>query len=249
MATTGRSDAKDSPLEPMETLRTSQFIAAVFIAVLGFASPALAHHPGTNLDKVMGDKEKFFQAVDKPAPGFGLADAAGNSVSLTDFEDKVVILNFAYAGCLDVCPLHSQKIAEIQRLLDETPMKTQVQFITVTTDPDRDTAEVLEGYGETHGLDPANWIFLTRKPGVPADATRVLARSYGLEFTETEDGQQMHGVVTHVIDRDGRLAARFHGLRFEAVNMVLYVNGIINNADVPEPTAGKSWWKRLTNWF
>lgn len=137
----------------------------------------------------------------------------------------------------------------MQRLLNETPMKTQVQFITVTTDPERDTAEVMEGYGEAHGLDPDNWIFLTRKPGDPADATRVLARSYGLAFTETEDGQQMHGVVTHVIDRGSRLAARFHGLCFEPVNMVLYVNGIINNTHAPEPSVDQTSWERLTNWF
>lgn len=57
-------------------MRISQFTAAVVIALLGVAAPALAHHPGTNLDKVMGDKEKFFQAVDEPAPGIDLANAA-----------------------------------------------------------------------------------------------------------------------------------------------------------------------------
>ncbi len=230
-------------------MRVSQLAAAFCILLLGFTASALAHHPGANLDGVMGDKEKFFQAIDQPAPGFELADLNGNPVRLSDFTDKIVVLNFIYAGCLDVCPLHSEKIAEIQGLLNQSPMKDMVQFVTVTTDPERDTADVMEGYGETHGLDPVNWIFLTGKPGEPADATRVLARAYGLEFTETEDGQQMHGVVTHVIDRGGRLAAKFHGLRFEPVNMVLYVNGLINNAHAPKPVANKSWWDWLTDWF
>lgn len=230
-------------------MRASQLTVAICIALLSLTVPASAHHPGTNLDEVMGDKEKFFQAIDQPAPGFDLVDAKGDPVRLSDFEDKIVILNFIYAGCLDVCPLHSEKIADIQRLLNESPMKAQVQFVTVTTDPERDTAEVMEGYGENHGLDPVNWIFLTRKPGEPEDATRVLARAYGLEFTETEDGQQMHGVVTHVIDRGGRLAAKFHGLRFEPVNMILYVNGLINNAHAPKPPVERTWWERLTDWF
>src|SRR3546814_10249326 len=30
--------------------------------------------------------------------------------------------------------------------------------------------------------------------------------------------------------RGGRWAANFHGLRFNSVNMVLYINGLINNA-------------------
>ena len=44
-----------------------------------------------------------------------------------------------------------------------------------------------------------------------------------------DDGQQIHSVVTHVIDRDGRFAAKFHELKFGRVNMVLYINGLINN--------------------
>jgi protein SCO1/2 len=230
-------------------MRVSQIAAEVLIVLLGLGTAALAHHPGTNLDEVMGGKEKYFQAIDESAPGFELVDVGGNPVTLVDFADRIVVLNFIYAGCLDVCPLHSEKIAEIQRFLNQSPMKSMVQFVTVTTDPGRDTTEVMKGYGEMHGLDPANWVFLTKKLGDPDDATRILARAYGLEFTETEDGQQMHGIVTHVIDRGGRLAAKFHGLRFESVNTVLYINGLINKVDTPQPPVEKTWWERLTDWF
>lgn len=230
-------------------MRFSSFAGIVSAALLAFAAPVLAHHPGTNLDEVMGDREKFFQVIDQPASGFDLVDAEGEAVSLADFADRIVVLNFIYAGCLDVCPLHSEKIAQIQDLLDQSPMKQMVQFVTVTTDPERDTPEILRTYGEAHGLDSSNWIFLTAPSGQPEDATRRIARAYGLEFTQTDDGQQMHGVVTHVIDRGGRLAAKFHGLRFEPVNMVLYLNGLINNASAAEPPAEKGWLEQLTDWF
>ena len=116
-------------------MRISRFVAVVCVTLLALSAPAIAHHPGANLDAVMGDKEKFFQAIDQPAPGFDLVDAKGEAVSLADFAGKIVILNFIYAGCLDVCPLHSERLAEIQRLLNQSPMKTQIQFVTVTTDP------------------------------------------------------------------------------------------------------------------
>ena len=228
-------------------MRWFRIIAALCIAVL--APVAVAHHPGENLDAVMGDKEKFFQAVDLPAPAFELVDAKGRPVRLADFADKIVILNFIYAGCTDVCPLHSEKIAKVQSLINASPMKDRVQFLSITTDPDRDTPDVLAAYGESHGLDVANWTFLTRSPGTPEDTTRRIAKTYGLEFTETPDGQQMHGVVTHVIDRDGRLAAKFHGLRFDSVNLVLYINGLINNAHVPVLREKKRLWERVLDWF
>jgi len=222
---------------------------AICAAVLAPVTAALAHHPGANLDAVMGDKEKFFQAVDLAAPAFELVDAKGEPVRLGDFAGKIVVVNFIYAGCLDVCPLHSEKIAEVQGLINASPMKDRVQFLSITTDPDRDTPDVLAAYGEGHGLDAANWMLLTRSPGMPEDTTRRIAKSFGLEFTETPDGQQMHGIVTHVIDRDGRLAARFHGLRFESVNLVLYINALTNNARAPAPRENKRLWERVLEWF
>jgi len=101
-------------------------LAALAIATVAFAVPAMAHHPGADLDKVMGSKEQFFQAIDSPAPPFELADADGNIVRLSDFADKIVVLNFIFAGCTDVCPLHSALIADVQPKINVTPMRDMV---------------------------------------------------------------------------------------------------------------------------
>jgi protein SCO1/2 len=217
--------------------------------VLALAVPALAHHPGADLDEMMGSEEKFFQAIDEPAaPPFELADAGGKTVRLSDFSDKIVVLYFVFASCTDLCPIHSEVIADIQRKVNDTPMRDRVQFLAVTTDPVKDTSEVLKAYGPAHGLDARNWMFLTTKPGQPEDTTRKLSEEYNVRFEPLEDGQQMHGAVTHVIDRSGRFAAKFHGLRFDTLNMVLYINGLINNVRKPaKPEPG--WWDRLRAMF
>lgn len=220
-----------------------------FVILALAAVPAAAHQEDADLDQLMGNRETFFQPIDQPqAPPFELADAEGNIVRLSDFSDKIVVLNFIFASCTDVCPLHSTLIAEIQEKVNITPMKDMVQFVTVTTDPLKDTPEVLRTYGEPRGLDPANWMFLTRAPGQPEDATRKLAESYNLRFQPLDDGQQLHGVVTNVIDRGGRFAAKFHGLRFDPLNLVLYLNALSNDTrrkELVEP----SWWQRLQSWF
>src|SRR3546814_9882154 len=113
----------------------------------------------------MGDKEKFFQSLDKEAPDFTLQDADGKLVSRADLRGKVAVLHFIYAGCPDVCPLHADRIAEIQEMVNQTPMKEQVQFITITTDTENDTPDDLRAYGPGHGLDPVYWAFLTPTPG------------------------------------------------------------------------------------
>ena len=200
----------------------------LFTLMSAFAASALAHSL-KELDQELFTKEKYFQPVDIKAPDFALVDADGKPVGLADFHGKVVVLNFIYANCPDVCPLHSEKIAELQSMINATPMKAMVEFVSITTDPKRDKDQVLRDYGKAHGLDPVNWAFLTAPPAAPDDATRKIAEIYGLTFTEGEGGTQMHGVVTHVIDQDGHMRARFHGLKFDSVNFVLFVNALTNN--------------------
>tara|TARA_R110000787_G_scaffold89257_2_gene189055 strand:- start:1017 stop:1709 length:693 start_codon:yes stop_codon:yes gene_type:complete len=227
-----------------------RYPSVVLLALLAPAMPASAHHPGVDLDEVLGSKDEYFQAIDKPAPHFVLRDTRGAAVMLDAFSDKVVILHFVYAGCPDVCPLHAEKLAEVQAMINQSPMKDMVQFISVTTDPANDTPEVLEAYGPAHGLDPANWTFLTTRPEQSEDGTRTLAEAFGHRFAKTDDGYQTHGVVTHVIDRAGRWAANFHGLRFKSLNLVLYVNGLTNKAPSPPSVTPKPGWReRLKGLF
>lgn len=210
----------------MRSLVGYLFVAAVLSAF----APAVLAHSVEETQSMIGQEERYFQAIDKPAPDFTLRTADGRIVRLADFRNKVVVLHFIYTKCPDVCPLHAERIAEIQSMVKQGNMEDRVQFITVTTDPTRDTLDVMREYGKAHGLDPANWLFLTTTGDQPEDATRRLAQSFGHKFTKEEDGYQMHSIVTHVIDREGRWRGNFHGLKFEPVNMVVFINALVNDA-------------------
>lgn len=218
------------------------------IFALTIATPGAFAHSLHELETELGNREQYFQPIDKPTPDFALQDAAGRSVSLADFRGKVVVLHFIYTHCPDVCPLHAERIAEVQSLVNQSPMKQLVEFITITTDPKRDRADALKDYGRAHGLDPVNWVFLTTKPDQPEDLTRNLARQFGHRFDKTEDGYQMHGIVTHVIDKEGRWRGNFHGLKFEPSNLIIFVNALTNDFD-KHPAAEPGWWERLKSWF
>lgn len=227
-----------------------RFIRFAFALALAFAMAlAASAHSLKELESMLGNKEKFFQPMDTAALDFTLRDSDGRAVALADFRNKVAVLHFIYTNCPDVCPLHAERIAEIQRMVNQTPMKEQVQFVTITTDPRRDTPEALRDYGQAHGLDPANWVFLTAGQDEPEDTTRRLAEAYGLKFTKTDDGYQMHAVVTHVIDQGGRLRARFHGLKFAPVNLVLFVNALVNRAQKPHGHGEQSVWDKMKGLF
>lgn len=236
-------------------MRTLFVIAlALTLGVLSANStPASAHSTKGKgeLERLMGDKEKYFQPLDKEAPDFTLQDADGNVVSRAGLRGDVTVLHFIYAGCPDVCPLHAEKIAEIQEMVNQTTMKDHVRFVTITTDPKNDTPDVLRDYGLAHGLDPVNWVFLTTKPDQPEDATRRLAEAHGHKFIKGKDGYQTHGVVTHISDKQGRWRANFHGLKFEPTNMVTYLTALVNESNAPAGHGHieQSWWDKLKELF
>jgi protein SCO1 len=221
---------------------------AASLVLLASASTVAAHSLD-ELEAQLRDREQYFQPIGKDAPPFTLEDADGRAISLEDLRGKVVVLHFIYTNCPDVCPLHAERIAEIQKMVNQTPMRELVQFVTITTDPEHDTSEVLREYGPAHGLDPINWIFLTSGPDRPEDATRRLAEQFGHKFTQSPDGYQIHGVVTHVIDRDGQWRANFHGLKFEPTNLVVYVNALVNDVHPANAKRPQSFWEAIRGWF
>src|SRR5229473_1720548 len=185
-------------------IRSLLAVTALLMLSSFSAMPARAHSL-QQLETQLQRQEKFFQPVGRLAPEFELQDSEGHPWDFDRLRGKVVVLNFIYAGCKDLCPLHSELIAELQKMINLTPMRDQVQFVSITTDPARDAPDVLKAYGAAHGLDPSNWTFLTTRPGQPEDATRRLAERFGHKFTRTDDGEYAHGIVTHVIDRDGMM--------------------------------------------
>jgi protein SCO1 len=229
-------------------VRSLKPITAILL-LLAASTSTVAAHSLDELEAQLRDREKYFQPIGKDAPAFALRDAEGRAVSLEDLRGEVVVLHFVYTTCPDVCPLHAERIAEIQEMVNRTPMRELVQFVTITTDPKHDTPEVMREYGSAHGLDPVNWVFLTTMPDQPEDATRKLAERFGHGFTETKDGYQIHGVVTHVIDGEGRWQANFHGLKFEPTNLVVYVNALVNDAWTAHAHEPPSFWETLRGWF
>lgn len=222
--------------------------AALSLALVTATVMVAGAHSLKELESQLDDRENYFQPIDKDAPGFELRDAAWRTVQLADFQGKVVVLHFIYTICPDVCPLHADRIAQIQEMVNQTPMRDQVQFVSITTDPENDTADVLRTYGPAHHLDPVNWVFLTSGSDRPS-ATRELAERYGHKFTKTEGGYQVHGVVTHVIDGEGRWRANFHGLEFNPTNLVLFVNALVYDVHNGHGNEGQSLWGKLWNLF
>jgi protein SCO1 len=218
----------------------SRHVALALALALLVAPAAEAHHAGGDVDAVMSAREPSFVAVDAPAPYFELADAQGETVRLDDFAEAIVVLKFVKVGC-EPCREQAALFAEAQAMIGASPMGDRVRFLTVTTSPEENAGDALARHVAESGLDPATWDFLTMVDGDPPHAARLLAQAYGVD--PDEEGK----AVTLVIDRGLRLAGRFEGAAFDPVNLVLYVNGLLQHAPASLERGGDGgrWWERL----
>src|SRR3546814_6950572 len=127
-----------------------------------------------------------------PIPCCSRRTSEGTAVSLADLRRIVVVLHVSVASCPDVCPLHADRIAEVQEMVNRTPMKEQVRFVTITTDPVNDTDAVIKDYGSAHGLDPANLTFLTTASDHPRseehtfELQSLMRNSYAVFYLKQE---------------------------------------------------------------
>lgn len=79
----------------------------------------------------------------RPKPDFTLTDTKGQPYAFRErTAGTMTLLFFGYTSCPDVCPLHMANIAAALKKLPDAVAR-QVTVVFVTTDPDRDTPEVI----------------------------------------------------------------------------------------------------------
>jgi protein SCO1 len=146
----------------------------------------------------------------RTAPDFTLTSQDGMRVSLRDYRGRVVAVTFIFASCTDTCPLLTDTMARVQDKLGST-FGSQIAFVSITVDPDRDTPGVLKQYAQNFGANLEGWAFLTGDPG----AIREIGRKYGVFAKKTASGDVDHTFLTSLIDREGRLRVQYLGVRFD----------------------------------
>ena len=88
----------------------------------------------------------------------------GQTVRLYDdlIKDKIVLINFIYASCKEVCPLVTARMAQVQQALGDH-VGHDIFLYSISLDPLHDTPAVLKQHAKAFHAGPG-WLFLTGKP-------------------------------------------------------------------------------------
>lgn len=93
-----------------------------------------------------------------------LTNQNGDPVSLKRdlVSDRIVVMGFIYTTCTTVCPLISSIMSKVQQQLG-AKVGTEVQIVSISVDPLRDTAPRLRTYASKFQHGPG-WAWLTGTP-------------------------------------------------------------------------------------
>lgn len=143
---------------------------------------------------------------------FSLPSTQKRTVQLSEFEGKVVLLNFGFTSCPDVCPTVLSKMRALMDMLAEQNSGSQnnhVQPLFITIDPDRDSIEKLTEY--LPYFHPAI-IGLRGDKEQLAEVAQLYKVLYQKEKLDSElDYGFLHNDHIYLIDQQGRVRAMYSG--------------------------------------
>ena len=186
--------------------KVSRFIAAFLLSTSLSPSLASAHVPIPPKDpSEIGRREVKTAVAD-----FKLTDQDGKLFQFKNSRGKLVLATFIFTTCSDVCPLLTAKFAAIQRTLAENKTEDYL-LLSITTDPERDSAAVLKEYAGRFKADFRNWAFLT---GTRQDLAKVW-NIFSVNVTKTQAGDVNHTTLTLLIDRQGNRRVDYYGDKWQ----------------------------------
>jgi protein SCO1/2 len=141
-------------------------------------------------------------------PSFELRDQRGATVRDADLHGRVLIVDFIFTSCPDICPLLTDQLAGLRKKL---PEDAALAYVSFSVDPEHDTPEQLKAFAKVHAADHANWYFLT---GPLASVREIVTKGFkqAMEIEPEKPGKPrnvLHGSHFVLVDRAGELRGFF----------------------------------------
>jgi len=140
-----------------------------------------------------------------------LVDQEGEPVNLQTFRGQPWFANIIFTRCPGPCARMTQKMRQLQEALPEEA--SEVQLVSLTTDPDFDTPEVLSQYARKFQADTQSWKFLT---GTKEEIVRVSTQEWLLVMLEKGEAERespndifLHSTLTVLMDGLGRIRGTY----------------------------------------
>ena len=138
----------------------------------------------------------------KPVPEFSFINQDGDPFTEKDLNDKITILDFIFTSCAGPCPIMTHNMTGLYRSFSQVE---EVQFVSITVDPDVDTQDILKQYAKINGVNDDRWQFITSN----IEAIKDLKKNGFMLYAE--ELPRGHAIKFVLIDQNGQIRKYFDG--------------------------------------
>ena len=123
----------------MSSLNKKLVLAFLFIFMLGsFGFFVIDKATKSRIDNI---------GIIGQVPSFSLTNFDGSVITEKQLDNKISIVSFIFTQCEGACPIMSENMSILQ---ERFASSNDIQFLSITTDPDYDTLEVHNKYSSNY---------------------------------------------------------------------------------------------------
>ncbi len=89
-------------------------------------------------------------------PEFTLTERSGQEITRSDMLGTLWVVDFIFTNCPSACPIMSREMAELYEVYSHS---SNIRFLSISVDPERDTLETLRDYAKSLGVTDNRWLF------------------------------------------------------------------------------------------
>ena len=202
--------------------------------------PSMYAHPDSIISQSSNDIDHQPQAI-LPIHGFKESDSSGKTiyhtipdwefinqngekVSSEEYKGQIYVTEFFFTNCPTICP----KMTVNMHALQSKTKDLDVQFLSYTVDPTRDSSATLKNYQQAYGINDDNWNMLT------GDQYKIYELGVnGYLVPNQEDalapGGFLHSEMFMLIDKQGRIRGYYDGTNAKNMDKIVHdINVLID---------------------
>ena len=152
-----------------------------------------------------------------PVPDFSLTDQTEKKVTLSDLKGRVWVADFIFTNCGGICPVMTEKMRKLHESLPR-----EIQLVSITVDPDRDTPKALAAYAAEHGAPQDRWLFLT---GDKQSLYNLCVQGFKLPLDATGGTPAepiAHSTRFVLVDQQGEIRGYYDGTEEESMTRLIH---------------------------
>lgn len=153
---------------------------------------------------------------------FSLTNQHGAPFTLERLKGKVWVADIIFTRCPGPCAAMTRTMRTLQ---DKLAGHEGLGFVSLTTDPDYDTPEVLGRFAEGFQADQRTWNFLTGSKSEIArlaiDSLKLTSMEKPSEYKENEFDLFIHSTVFVLVDKIGQVRGVYESAEPEFMEKIL----------------------------